>query len=72
MDKATSLDLDPSCHIAVSQNFPFIDNNDGDDNNDDNDDNNDNDNVDGPTVEAHVDLAKKSCKFCTTYYIIIH
>ena len=54
IDKAT-LDLDPSCN-AISRNFPFINGDDADD-----------DNIDGPTVEACVDLAKKSCKFCLTY-----
>ena len=38
------------------------------DNDDDNDDDNDNDNcnVDGPTVEAFVDLVKMACKYCST------
>ena len=38
------------------------DNNDNDDNNDDND----NCDVDGPTVEAFVDLAKTACKYHST------
>ena len=59
-------------------------NNDDDNDNDNNDNNNDNNNtdnddegdddeddncnVDGPTVQAHVDLAKTACKYCRTQH----
>jgi hypothetical protein len=40
------------------------DNNEGDNNEDDNN----NCDVDGPTIQAHVDLAKMAYKYCRTQY----
>ena len=65
MDKANP---DPDLpHFSVSKDDDN-DNDNDDDNGEGDNDEDDNGDVNGPTVQAHVDLAKTACKYCRTQY----
>ena len=76
MDEANP---DPNLPVSKADDDENVNNGDHYDDDDNDNDNDDNDNegedneddncdVNGPTVQAHVDLAKTACKYCRTQY----